>query len=163
MKHGLALGHAQGPGRFGLSQIYAFNAAADYVGHISARVQGQGYYAGEETLELDEAQEGELGKGDEAEHNVVDQEDLHQHGGTSDKLHVYAGNQLYGIETGEELHSFQLFYVIGPDLGQLSEGTDVRKKHQSQGKGNDKTDQYGQKGQKDSDQKSLPEHGQIFG
>ena len=163
MKHGLGLGHTQGPGCFGLSQIYAFNAASDDIRHISAGVQCQGYDAGEETLKLDESEEGELGKGDEAEYDVVDQEDLYQHGGTSDELHVDAGNQLDGIKAGDELQPLEPVDIVGLDFGQMPEGTYIRQEHQGKGKSDDKADDNCQKGQKDCDQKSLPEHGQIFG
>ena len=116
--HTLPFGEAQRTGGLRLSLIHGQNTGTENFRHIGRTIQGQRHHAGDEAADIHEAEEGQPGQGDGVEQAVVDDGQLHQHGG---------GAEHGDVGPGEPAHRlFRLRRMrASPNAGRMASSTDT--------------------------------------
>ena len=127
--------------------------------------------AGEETVELNEAEYGEMGQVDElAEHTVVNDKDLNDHRGRPEQFHIGGCQKCHGIEFADGHQQTASAQAAVFAVGQKTEGTDIGHAQQRQNDTQDETDDHGGGGQHHGNAKTpedqlavLEGDGEAFG
>jgi hypothetical protein len=81
--HGLAVGHAEGSGRFLLAGIHGLNAGADDFRHISTGVDGNDKHGGGQLIPMDHIQK-----------RIVDEHRLNHHRRAAEHFHIDCSNHI---------------------------------------------------------------------
>ena len=128
-----------------MSAVNALDAGAENLAEICAGVHAQCHNAGEEAVELDEAENGEAGQIEKrAEHAVIYYPDLHYDRGGTEKLNIGRCDKRQGIEAADGQQRTVCTQAALPVYGEKTEGAAVAHTHQSQYNAQETADNNGE-------------------